>query len=378
MFRIVGGVLLLLLAQPGAGAADDPKDKPEEQYKALLKEYNNALQEYFKAVREAKTPQDQQKVFQEKYPRPDKYAPKFLELAEKNPKAPYAEDALIWIVTNGARMGLPGGQKEQDARGKAIDMLLRDHVASPKMSRIVRMLGSNRDKKSAELLRALLDKNPSKEVKAEACLALAREMQNRVTLVKQLKENPQLARSYEPFYGKDSIEELRKADPAKLESETKKLYAELTEKYIPDMKTASVVNLCQQLRYSNDSASEKLLRSLYTKDKRDEVRGVACLILAQVLKQSADRHAALDPKAAEKARKESEELFEMAANKYADVKMAFSGTVGKKAKSELFDLRHLSVGKPAPEIQGVDQDGKTFKLSDYKGKVVLLDFWSEF
>jgi hypothetical protein len=30
---------------------------------------------------------------------------------------------------------------------------------------------------------------------------------------------------------------------------------------------------------------------------------------------------------------------------------------------------------PAPEIEGTDQDGKSFKLSDYRGKVVLLDFW---
>jgi hypothetical protein len=33
------------------------------------------------------------------------------------------------------------------------------------------------------------------------------------------------------------------------------------------------------------------------------------------------------------------------------------------------------VGSPAPEIQGVDADGVAFKLSDYRGKVVLLDFW---
>src|SRR5206468_712992 len=134
----------------------------------------------------------------------------------------------------------------------------------------------------------------------------------------------------------------------------------------------------QQLTYSNDAASEKLLRTLYEKDKRDEVRGVACLILAQVLKRSADRLAASDAKAAEKARKESEELFEIAADKYADVKMPSYGTVGKKAKSELFDLHHLSVGKEAPEVEGVDQDGKHFKLSDYKGKVVMLDFWQQF
>ena len=37
-----------------------------------------------------------------------------------------------------------------------------------------------------------------------------------------------------------------------------------------------------------------------------------------------------------------------------------------------------AVGKAAPEVKGTDQDGKHFKLSDYKGKVVLLDFWSEF
>ena len=34
------------------------------------------------------------------------------------------------------------------------------------------------------------------------------------------------------------------------------------------------------------------------------------------------------------------------------------------------------VGKPAPPISGSDVDGKPVKLSDYKGKVVLVDFWA--
>jgi len=33
------------------------------------------------------------------------------------------------------------------------------------------------------------------------------------------------------------------------------------------------------------------------------------------------------------------------------------------------------LGKEAPEIEGEDIDGKRFKLSDYRGKVVVLDFW---
>ncbi len=36
-----------------------------------------------------------------------------------------------------------------------------------------------------------------------------------------------------------------------------------------------------------------------------------------------------------------------------------------------------SVGEEAPDIEGNDLDGKSFKLSDYRGKVVLLDFWGD-
>jgi peroxiredoxin len=35
------------------------------------------------------------------------------------------------------------------------------------------------------------------------------------------------------------------------------------------------------------------------------------------------------------------------------------------------------MGKPAPEIRGEDLDGVQFKLSDYRGKVVVLAFWTE-
>jgi hypothetical protein len=47
----------------------------------------------------------------------------------------------------------------------------------------------------------------------------------------------------------------------------------------------------------------------------------------------------------------------------------------KRAKGFLFELDHLQVGMVAPDIEAVDQDGMPFKLSDYRGKVVLLVFW---
>ena len=36
------------------------------------------------------------------------------------------------------------------------------------------------------------------------------------------------------------------------------------------------------------------------------------------------------------------------------------------------------VGDAAPEIAGVDLDQRPFKLSDYRGKVVMLDFWKTY
>ena len=79
-----------------------------------------------------------------------------------------------------------------------------------------------------------------------------------------------------------------------------------------------------------------------------------------------------------KAAGEAEALLVRATRDYGDVKLPDGETVAEKAEPELFGLRHLAVGKVAPDIEGQDQDGVRFKLSDYRGKVVLLDFWSEY
>lgn len=47
-----------------------------------------------------------------------------------------------------------------------------------------------------------------------------------------------------------------------------------------------------------------------------------------------------------------------------------------QAKGEILEAQQLQVGNVAPDIVGTDQEGKEFKLSDYRGKVVLLHFWA--
>jgi peroxiredoxin len=41
-------------------------------------------------------------------------------------------------------------------------------------------------------------------------------------------------------------------------------------------------------------------------------------------------------------------------------------------------LTNLSKGRPAPSISGVDSSGAPVNLDQYKGKVVMLVFWSSF
>ena len=64
---------------------------------------------------------------------------------------------------------------------------------------------------------------------------------------------------------------------------------------------------------------------------------------------------------------------------YGDVEIGESNIgemVARKIKA--IEVRsRVKVGKVAPEIEGPDIDGENFKLSDYRGKVVMLDFWGD-
>src|SRR6185436_13830864 len=53
--------------------------------------------------------------------------------------------------------------------------------------------------------------------------------------------------------------------------------------------------------------------------------------------------------------KETEALFEQAIEKYGDVKVPYGGTIRETAELELYEIRNLSVGMPALEIDGEDQ-----------------------
>lgn len=45
--------------------------------------------------------------------------------------------------------------------------------------------------------------------------------------------------------------------------------------------------------------------------------------------------------------------------------------------NRLAAIHDIQVGNLAPEIEGLDLDGVPFKLSDYQGQIVVLDFWGD-
>jgi peroxiredoxin len=52
-------------------------------------------------------------------------------------------------------------------------------------------------------------------------------------------------------------------------------------------------------------------------------------------------------------------------------------THAKNFVADVEKLRKLAVGQPAPEIALPDPEGKIVKLSSFKGKYVLVDFWAK-
>jgi hypothetical protein len=110
-------------------------------------------------------------------------------------------------------------------------------------------------------------------------------------------------------------------------------------------------------------APESLLRTVLEKNPHKAVQGQAAFTLATTLQQR-------------RQNKEAEALFEkIVADKEMSAAPHYRGTVGKAAESALFEIRHLAIGKEAPEVTGEDIDGQPLRLSDFRGKVVVLDFW---
>lgn len=103
--------------------------------------------------------------------------------------------------------------------------------------------------------------------------------------------------------------------------------------------------------------AERALRALAGGSPLAEVQAASNFTLGAILMEQPGRAA------------EARSLLAKVAEKWP------ATSYGQQTESYLYELDHLQVGMVAPDFEITDQDGVAFKLSDYRGKVVVLDFW---
>ena len=155
--------------------------------------------------------------------------------------------------------------------------------------------------------------------------------------------------------------------------------------------------ICITMSYQPPSAeTHSALRTLMTDSPHDFVKGTATYAMANYLgrcKSAFERSKNKDQDEDSEASEHSDEflssldvseatirsLYQTAIDDYADVRPYQS--TKRKLKSlaggALFEMDNLAIGQVAPDIEAEDLDGVDFKLSEYRGKVVVIDFWGD-
>jgi len=130
-----------------------------------------------------------------------------------------------------------------------------------------------------------------------------------------------------------------------------------------------------------DAPHEKLPRAVMMRSRAPGMSkdtSDALLVMIGQLASSADvaAEAAYNRATMVDVRRGSLEERAPALERYRQVAANFPSTkYGRRAGGQVFKVERLQIGMVAPEIVGKDIDGNDMKLSDFKGKVTVIDFW---
>ena len=162
------------------------------------------------------------------------------------------------------------------------------------------------------------------------------------------------------------------------------------------LKSPALESACRSIARVPATEAETLLRRALGKSPHTAVRGQACYYLAYLLERQSSvvDQLTANPDLTErvlqyygkeygkhlmtlshaKLNGKLEKVYAMIAKSYADVEVG-AEKIGDFALAALFRIRKLSRGRMAAEITGEDIFDQEMKLSDYRGKVVMLTFW---
>ena len=138
----------------------------------------------------------------------------------------------------------------------------------------------------------------------------------------------------------------------------------LVDSHLDSEEFGQIASMLPELSYfcgKEDAA--KLVARIEENTKAPNVRAWAAFTrLADTLEKSE-----VGTEAYENAKKELTSAMEGVDDRYLASQVAQVTLVREK----------FSLGLVAPDIEGIDLDGTAFKLSDYKGQVLFVDFWGD-
>ena len=323
LLSIVAAVLLipivLVLIKPMLSPQIFGFRAPDPNYEGVL---GATRREWDQALGQAKTADERRHV-----------AERSLELAETQLETVDGLTALCWTVSN-APSTEPGK--------RALAILKDGRLAQAEPSELVRALDANRPR-------------PSTRSTPLAPLVL--------DLVIQKPDYPHadwlLTWVCTNYFGDESQES----------SHTFAKAADLIAERFAD--SPEITNFCECLGTIRSSPPwpwkyEKHLRTILDKNPHRRVRVAAQLALASAIQS-----------AGETRQDEAEKQFQQFVTDFdGRTQDAVEEMLLSRAKVEVLNIQARGLGKPAPEIEGEDLDGRSMKLSDFRGKVVLVSFWA--
>lgn len=113
--------------------------------------------------------------------------------------------------------------------------------------------------------------------------------------------------------------------------------------------------------------TEKTLRTLIEQSPHKTIQAASMFTVAATMLK--------DPKSTAERTAEARSMMEKLQKDYVGVVDSRKQDFAAQAEAVLFEMDHLQIGKVAPDFEVTDENGVKFKLSDYRGKVVVVDFW---
>ena len=153
-----------------------------------------------------------------------------------------------------------------------------------------------------------------------------------------------------------------KDDKGTMEDAAAKVAEEILKEY-PKAEDLARIAECHYVFRKEKHA--EILAALMAAERPDSVRAAAGLANAIRVKRAGKAG-------------EAKPLFEAVVKEFGVLKKGYT-TYGAIADAHMnvHDPDALKIGKTAPEIVGVSPDGRPMKLSDYKGRVVVVDFFGD-